>query len=484
MEFIRDFRKISKKDVALAGGKGASLGEMTQAGISVPPGFVILSNAFEYFIEKTGIYTDIDATLHSVNNEEMHTVESASEKIQSLILNAEMPKQIEKDILNSFKSLDSKYVAVRSSATSEDSADAAWAGQLDTFLNTTSSDLLEKVKHCWASLFTPRAIFYRFEKNLHEKKISVAVVVQKMINSEQSGIAFSVHPVTQDYNQLIIEAGFGLGEAIVSGQITPDSYVIEKSPRKIIEITVNEQTKALYRKESGGNQWRDLGEKGSEQVLQGKEILDLSELVIKIENHYGFPCDIEWAREKGKFYITQSRPITTLTAKQESKEETTEIKKKQTIEELKTTEYQKDFEAPISILHFTLAPEAFFSKVREVFGKSFSSVYIRNNSGLMSEYLPSESYEEIGIHLAKLAQNKEKLKSWIIEFKKSADVMRKAISVSPKEYLSNLDSIAEKFLNYTVYQVATKTASNFLPPKTSKSIFNTLEDGRKYSEDL
>ena len=235
MELIRTFDQIGKADAAIAGGKGASLGEMTQAGLPVPPGFVILASAFERFLKEADLNQEIDTILiHGVNREEMHTVEHASEKIQKLILDARMPEDICSSILQNYKTLGAQFVAVRSSATAEDSQSAAWAGQLDTFLNTTEENLLQNVQKCWASLFTSRAIFYRFEKNMHDQKISVAVVVQKMIESEVSGIAFSVHPVTQDANQMIIEAGFGLGEAIVSGQITPDSYVVEKNPRRII----------------------------------------------------------------------------------------------------------------------------------------------------------------------------------------------------------------------------------------------------------
>ncbi|HLC99522.1 MAG TPA: PEP/pyruvate-binding domain-containing protein, partial [Patescibacteria group bacterium] len=318
MELIRRFEQISKNDAYLAGGKGASLGEMTQAVVPVPPGFVILSEAFDRFLEETDLDVEIDSILHSVNHQEMHTVEYASEKIQALILDAKMPSDLAKEIKVFFKKLNAKYVAVRSSATAEDSASAAWAGQLDSFLNTTDKTLLENVQKCWASLFTPRAIFYRFEKRLHKTKISVAVVIQKMVESESSGIAFSVHPVTQDYNQLIIEAGFGLGEAIVSGQITPDSYVVEKNPRRIIDKNIATQTRSLIRANrrvvgGAGNEWVDILEpKASSQVLTETQILELSELILKIEEHYGFPCDIEWAREKGKFYIVQSRPITTL----------------------------------------------------------------------------------------------------------------------------------------------------------------------------
>lgn len=310
---VKNFKQLSKSDVIIAGGKGASLGEMTQAGIQVPPGFTILAKAFEKFLEETDLNVEIEAILDSVNHKEMHTIKNASEKIEALILEAKMPKDIADEIQKFFKNLNSKYVAVRSSATAEDSASAAWAGQLESYLNTTEENLLENVKKCWASLFTPRAIFYRFEKDLHKQKISVAVVVQKMVESEKSGVVFSVHPVTQDRNQLIIEAGFGLGEAIVSGQITPDSYVVEKQPRRIIDKNVQTQSRGLYRAESGGNKWRDIPkEQGEKQVLSDKEILELSEIILKIESHYGFPCDIEWAFEKGKFYIVQSRPITTI----------------------------------------------------------------------------------------------------------------------------------------------------------------------------
>lgn len=326
MKYTKTFKEINKADIAIAGGKGASLGEMTHAGIPVPPGFVVTAQAFDEFLKVTDLSVELDAILDQVNHEVIHEVDDASEKIKALILGKEMPPAMAAEITAAFKKLDAKFVAVRSSATSEDSASAAWAGQLDTYLNTTQENLLANVKKCWASLFTPRAIFYRFEKGLHGTPISVAVVVQKMIQSEVSGIAFSVHPVTQDRDQLIIEAGFGLGEAIVSGSITPDSYVVEKSNRKILDVNINVQSKGLFKNKEGGNEWRDLPEsEGEKQTLTDEEVLELSDLITKIEKHYGFPVDVEWARsagpslrsarlakEKGKFYIVQSRPITTL----------------------------------------------------------------------------------------------------------------------------------------------------------------------------
>lgn len=313
MKYICNFQEINKNDIQLAGGKGASLGEMTQVGIAVPPGFIVLSSAFEIFLEEAGLGVEVDSILHTVDHQKMHTIENASEKIQSLILSCKISEDIESEIQKSFQDLNVLYMAVRSSATAEDSTNAAWAGQLDTYLNTVESNLVENIKKCWASFFTPRAIFYRFENGLHEDKISVAVVVQKMVQAEMSGVAFSVHPVTEDRNQMIIEAGYGLGESIVSGQVTPDSYVMEKKPRQVISINIATQTRGLFRSELGGNQWQEIAEpQASSQVLSEKQILELSEIILTIESHYGFPCDVEWAYEKGQFYITQSRAITTL----------------------------------------------------------------------------------------------------------------------------------------------------------------------------
>lgn len=315
MDLTRPFQEISRNDAAIAGGKGASLGEMTQAKIPVPPGFVVLASAFDRFVDENHLRARIEAELDKVNPEEVHTIEFASEAIQGLIKGEAIPQDLKDEIFTRFQSLGAHFVAVRSSATSEDSASAAWAGQLDSYLNTTKETLLHNVQSCWASLFTPRAIAYRFEKGMRHDHISVAVVVQKMVDSEVSGIAFSVHPVTEDYDQLIIEAGYGLGEAIVSGQITPDSYVVDKRDWSMIEEYVSEQERKLVRKQGGGNEWVGCPE-GSGRVLTPKQVDTLAKLIVHIEKHYGFPVDVEWAMESGEFYIVQSRPITTLKAKE------------------------------------------------------------------------------------------------------------------------------------------------------------------------
>ena len=311
--FVLSFTQLTKKDVAIAGGKGASLGEMTQAGIPVPSGFVILATAFDRFLHETDLEVDIEAHLKKVNYKDINSVDKTSAIIRDLIHDAKMPKDLQIIIMGEFKKLKSKYVAVRSSATAEDSSQASWAGELETFLNTTDKTLLKHVKDCWSSLFTPRAIFYRHEKKLHKAKVSVAVVVQAMVQSEIAGIAFTVHPVTKDKKQMIIEAGYGLGEAVVSGQVTPDSYVIDKSSLTLLDINVAEQKKYLVQRAGGGNLWKILPRaKQGQQKLKGREIVELSKICIGIEKHYKFPCDIEWAYSRGKFYITQSRPITTL----------------------------------------------------------------------------------------------------------------------------------------------------------------------------
>ena len=312
-QFIKTFKQLSKKDVKIAGGKGASLGELTKAGIPVPPGFVVETGAFDRFLEETDLFQDIKAQLKKINYRDVSSVDKSSHIIRDLIHDVEMPKDIAKEITNEFKKLGARYVAVRSSATAEDSSVASWAGELESYLNTTEKMLLTNVKKCWSSLFTPRAIFYRKENKLHQSHVSVAVVVQKMVESVISGICFTVHPVTQDRKQMIIEAGWGLGEAIVSGQITPDSYVLEKTKLSILDINTNSQKKQIVKNTKGGNKWVAVPKgKQGKQILSGKQIIELAEICLKIEKHYKKPQDIEWAYANNKFYIVQSRPITTL----------------------------------------------------------------------------------------------------------------------------------------------------------------------------
>jgi len=276
-------------DVERVGGKGASLGEMLHAGIPVPPGFVVTTTAFEEFM-KTGIISETVA----------------------------------QEILSTYEQLGSpSLVAVRSSATGEDSKNASWAGELETYLNTTKEQLIENIQRCWASINSPRAQAYAKKQSI--SNLSMAVVIQEMIQSEVSGVTFTVHPVSEDRNLMIIEAGWGLGEAIVSGSITPDSYVVDKRDWRVIESAVNVQEKQfVYSTVSRKNEWVEIApSQQGRQKFSPSQIIELATLCGKIEQHYQFPCDIEWAYVKmeearnseqptGKFYITQSRPITTL----------------------------------------------------------------------------------------------------------------------------------------------------------------------------
>ncbi len=312
MAFTKHFKEISKHDAKLAGGKGASLGEMTQAGFPVPPGFVVLTSAFDHFLEETEIGAEIEAALHRVKHEDINSIEQVSENVKGLIMRHPMPKDIAKEIEHAFTRLKAKEVAVRSSATAEDSSTASWAGELDSYLNVTKKDVLESVKKCWSSLFTPRAIFYRFDKKLHTTRISVAVVVQQLVDSEIAGITFTVHPVTKDYDQMVIEAGYGLGEAIVGGKVTPDTYVIHKKDWKLLEKHISTQQMMIVRAKKGTIEKDVPHTKQEEQKLPDALLLKLAKLCQQIEEHYKYPQDIEWALHKGNLYILQSRPITTL----------------------------------------------------------------------------------------------------------------------------------------------------------------------------
>ncbi|MBU0597959.1 phosphoenolpyruvate synthase, partial [Patescibacteria group bacterium] len=225
----------------------------------------------------------------------------------------DFPADIGQLILKSFPKLGEKYVAVRSSATAEDSSIASWAGELESYLYVDKGNLLDMIKTCWSSLFTPRAIFYRFEKKLHRMKVSVAVVVQKMVNSEISGITFTAHPVTKDRNQMVIEAGWGQGESIVAGKITPDTYIYDKVIGSLIDINISSQKEMIVSKSGSGTKTVKVPKiKASQQKLSGEQIMKLAVICEKIEKHYRVPQDIEWALEKNKLYITQTRPITTL----------------------------------------------------------------------------------------------------------------------------------------------------------------------------
>lgn len=322
MEFIRDFSQLSSKDVALAGGKGASLGEMTRAGLPVPPGFAILTTAFDAFQATGSLGKTIDTILEAIPDpKDARAVKAASETIRELLIDTEIPPGITTAVRRAFARLGAESVAVRSSATAEDGATAAWAGQLESYLNTDETSLLMNVKKCWASLFSPRALAYRFHNSEGRRvegegrrqeaggHISIAVVVQKMVDARISGVAFSAHPLTGDTGRIVIEAAEGLGEDLVGGRITPDSYVFDKSSGRIID---RPPLPADNISSGAGASTATLTAGGIKQVLADSDVSNLARLVGRIEDHYGFPVDVEWAADD-EFYVVQSRPITTLT---------------------------------------------------------------------------------------------------------------------------------------------------------------------------
>jgi len=331
VDFIKWFSELNKNSGKFAGGKGANLAEIFNLKIPVPPGFVVTAQAYNYFIEKAELKTKIEELLNSIDYENTSKLDEITKKIRKLITDEKLPKEIEEEITDSYQALDAPdfskakgsaldilknsaepvFVAVRSSATAEDLADASFAGQQDTYLNIKGNDaVLEHIKKCFASLYTSRATYYRNKKGFEHGKVSLAVVVQKMVDADKSGVIFSKDPSYKNENT-IIEAVWGLGEGIVSGQVTPDRYIVNES--KIIEQKTADKKIAFTRNASGGKEIVKLKEEISKRkVLDDYEIKKLTEYALKLEEHYQKPQDIEFAIEGENIYIVQTRPITTI----------------------------------------------------------------------------------------------------------------------------------------------------------------------------
>ena len=310
--------EVGKEDVAVVGGKGASLGEMINVGAPVPGGFAVTAQAYREFITRSGIAEDIFEAL-KVDVHDPEALSGAAERAKRLVLEAKVPKEIEKAIRDRYLEMSKRegkevLVAVRSSATAEDLPDASFAGQQETFLNILGEDqVFEAVRKCWASLYGARAIFYRIEQGFEHEKVNISVTVQKMINSEKSGVMFSSHPSTGEPH-VIIEAAWGLGEAVVSGSVSPDNYVVDRADKKIVSRFVAKKEIMIVRdKKTGKTVTKKVpADKREKVVLSDEEILQLAAQGEALEEHYGIPQDIEWAFEGGKMYILQSRPITTI----------------------------------------------------------------------------------------------------------------------------------------------------------------------------
>jgi len=326
------FSEIGKKDLPLVGGKGANLGEMANAGIPVPPGFIVTTRGYFYFLRKSGLTKEIQQILNSLDPNDSRQLRKASTKIKKLISTMEMPQEIAQEIEEAYDKLGG-LVAVRSSATAEDLPEASFAGQQRTFLNVQGKkEVVRAVQECWASLFEPRAIFYRAQQNLSHFKVGIAVPVERMVQSEASGVMFTVEPVTNE-NKITIEAVYGLGEAIVSGDATPDMYLVDKENLTILTKKIVKQEWQLVRSTSKAKSFEEANvkvpvpeEKQESQKLSDADIIALAELGIRIEKLYDFPQDIEWAKEGEQLYIVQTRPVTTLKPSEERFEIEEEVK--------------------------------------------------------------------------------------------------------------------------------------------------------------
>lgn len=342
-QFIRWFHEIGKEDVGIVGGKGANLGEMTQMGVDVPPGFCVTAGAYNDFIHYAGLDEVVKLLMEGLDVEDVDALKEAGDQIRDRIRHGEIDPAIEEEIRRAYRAFSEKVglenpeVAVRSSATAEDLPDASFAGQQDTYLHIHGEDeLVEYVRRCWASLWTSRAIYYREKQQYDHFDVALSVVVQKMVNSDKSGVMFTANPITSNRNEMMINASWGLGEAVVSGTVTPDEYTIDKATGSVLERHIAEKKTMVVKSPSGlGTEEVPIATVLGEDAVHGEclrpeELKKLIDAGKKIEELYGSVQDIEWGidRDTKELYILQSRPITTLS------EEAKEVKREKTEEKL------------------------------------------------------------------------------------------------------------------------------------------------------
>ena len=313
---ILEVKELHVDDIPIVGGKGANLGELTNAGFPVPNAFVLTTAAYDYFIEKSKLFNKINKELASIDRTSDQSLTEASERIRNLFETCAIPADLKKDVVKSYNKLfegeDVGFVAVRSSATAEDLPDASFAGQQETYLNVHGEeDLFDKIRKCWSSLFTARAIAYREKQGFAHEDVKLAVVVQRMVNSEMSGIMFTVDP-NSGAKEIVIEAGFGLGEAIVGGEVTPDTYKVDKSNMSIKQKRISTQRWKYTKDPKDGHTVKvDIpADKEKVQKITDAQIAEIAEIGRQIEIHYDKPMDMEWCVEDDRAYIVQARPIT------------------------------------------------------------------------------------------------------------------------------------------------------------------------------
>ncbi|MEM1515341.1 MAG: phosphoenolpyruvate synthase [Thermoproteota archaeon] len=342
--YILWFDEIGIEDTPLVGGKGASLGELVRrVGVPVPYGFAIIADAYRYYIRANGLNNKIAEILKELKDpNDTETLRRVGAAIRNIIVSAEMSEDLKEEIVSAYKNLakmigeTNPFVVIRSSATAEDLSNASFAGQQETYLNVHGADeVVEKIKHCYASLFTDRAIFYRTQKGFDHMAVALSAIVQLMVYSKASGVAFTLDVATGDRSVVLIEAGYGLGEYIVQGKITPDEYYVRKSDLKIVKKNVPRKTVQLVRSLHSGTEEKPVPpELQNKQVLTDEQIKELAKYSIMIENHYGKPMDIEWALDgrTEKIFILQARPETVWSLKKaEIVEEKIDVTKERNI---------------------------------------------------------------------------------------------------------------------------------------------------------
>lgn len=320
---ILDFQEIKKEDILIAGGKGANLGEMTSAKINVPNGFVITAKEYQDFLKVNGIDVLIENEIQKVGNKEDILLKIARD-VREKIKSGKFPKEMENRIREKYLNFgENTRVAIRSSATAEDLPDASFAGQQDTYLNVQGlENVFHQIQNCYASLWGNRAVSYRFRQGYSQNAVSIAVVIQEMVESEKAGVLFTVNPVNKKENEMHINANFGLGESVVSGKVTADTYIVDKSGN-IMEVNIGTKETQIIYGEKGTIEVAVREDKRKNRVLNDVEISKLIKYGLEIENHYGMPMDIEWAMKDDVIYILQARAITTLANTEKSMVEDT-----------------------------------------------------------------------------------------------------------------------------------------------------------------
>jgi pyruvate,water dikinase len=314
--------EVRKEDIISVGGKGASLGEMASIGLPVPKAFMVTAQAFRRFLIETGLEKKIFASYEQLDVENNEALEKAANGAKAMVLKAKIPSALKNDIRKAYKKIHTEdlIVAVRSSATAEDLPDASFAGQQETYLNIKGeAALLEAVQKCWASLYGARAIYYRARQGFDDHTVNISVVVQQLVHSEKAGVMFTSHPITGE-PLTIIEGSWGLGEAVVSGSVSPDKYIFDQRSEKVVDILVSNKLVEIVADGDNGTKLVDVaGARQNAQVLSDEEITKLATYGKIAENHYGIPQDVEWGIMNGTIYILQSRPITTIGNKKEAK---------------------------------------------------------------------------------------------------------------------------------------------------------------------